>query len=74
MITLNFLCGISRPPNLPTVRNLTLTFSGDFHVMQAKEEDMIQFKAFFFFFNEKSYFATETVYLECVHRICLPRT
>lgn len=49
MILLNFLCSISRPPNLPTVRNLTLTFSGDFHVMQTKEEDMIQFKAFFFF-------------------------
>lgn len=48
MITLNFLCGISRLPNLPTVRNLTLTFSGDFHVMQTKEEDMTQFKAFFF--------------------------
>lgn len=72
MINLNFLGGISRPPNLPTIRNLTLTFSGDFHVMQTKEEDVIQFKAFFFF-NEKSYFATETVYLECAHRICLSR-
>lgn len=71
MINLSFLCGISRPPHLPTVRNLTLTFSGGFHIMQTNEEDMIQFKAFFF--NEKSYFATETVYLECAHRICLSR-